>query len=143
MAIDNVDFAEVAWLDRRDLFPAHPYEYLNLLGYFEQAAIISTSFAEKYQLEPGDVITLNIEQQALEFVVVGILPYWPTQYPDEMPFFVVNLVYIYDQLPLIPYEVWLKMEDQAPGEAGSSKSVGVARLCDCPRCFFPDGPPAA
>ncbi len=114
MAIDNVDFAEVAWLDRRDLFPAHPYEYLNLLGYFEQAAIISTSFAEKYQLEPGDVITLNIEQQALEFVVVGILPYWPTQYPDEMPFFVVNLVYIYDQLPLIPYEVWLKMEDQAP-----------------------------
>ena len=30
-----------------------------------------------------------------------------------MPFFVANLDYIYDQVPLIPYEVWLKMKPDA------------------------------
>ncbi|MNI36958.1 FtsX-like permease family protein [compost metagenome] len=49
----------------------------------------------------------------MEFVIVGILPYWPSQYPDQTPFFITNLEYIYDQAPLIPYEVWLKMEPDA------------------------------
>ncbi|MGO4273944.1 FtsX-like permease family protein, partial [Paenibacillus sp. TAF58] len=36
MGIDNADFAKVAWF-RPDLFPAHPNQYLNLLGSYEQA----------------------------------------------------------------------------------------------------------
>src|SRR6185312_9541257 len=53
MGIDNVDFAKVAWF-RSDLFPAHPFKYLNFLGMYEQAAIIPSSVAEKYQLKLGD-----------------------------------------------------------------------------------------
>jgi putative ABC transport system permease protein len=49
----------------------------------------------------------------LDFVVVGILPYWPTQYPDQSPFVITNLDYLYDQLPIMPYEVWLKMKPDA------------------------------
>lgn len=112
MGIDNVDFAEVAWF-RSDLFPANPRLYLNLLGSYEQAVIITESFANRYQIKPGDLISIAIQQQMVEFVVVGILPYWPTQYPDQSPFFIANLDYIYDQTPIQPYEVWLKMKPGA------------------------------
>src|SRR5690606_27735923 len=97
-----------------DLFPAHPYLYLNLLGSYEQAVLIPENFAERYQLESGDLLSIVIEQQAIEFVVVGTIPYWPSLYPDESPFFIANIDYIYDQIPMIPYEVWIKMEEGAP-----------------------------
>ena len=111
-AIDNVDFADVAWM-RRDLFPAHPYAYLNLLGSYEQAAIIPDKFAEKNQLKPGDLMSLSVNQKSMELVVVGVLPYWPSQYPDDRPFVITNLDYIYDQGDTIPYDVWIKMEEGA------------------------------
>ncbi|GGI43240.1 hypothetical protein GCM10008018_01070 [Paenibacillus marchantiophytorum] len=112
MGIDNVDFAKVAWF-RPDLFPAPPHEYLNLLGTYEQAVIIPSNYASKYALKAGDLLSITIGQQPVEFVIVGILPYWPSQYPDQTPFFIANLDYIYDQAPLIPYEVWLKMNPDA------------------------------
>lgn len=112
MGIDNTDFAEVAWF-RNDLFPAHPRQYLNLLGAYEQAVIVPETFASRHQLKPGDLLSIAIQQQMVEFVIVGIVPYWPAQYPDQSPFFVANLDYIYDQSPITPYEVWLKMEPDA------------------------------
>ncbi|MFD2702262.1 FtsX-like permease family protein [Paenibacillus shunpengii] len=112
VGIDNVDFAEVAWF-RNDLFPAHPNRYLDLLGHYEGAVIIPSNLAEKYQLESGDIVSIALQEQMIEFVVFGILPYWPAQYPDQTPFFIANLDYIYDQVPMIPYEVWLKMEPDA------------------------------
>lgn len=111
-AIDNADFAGVAWL-RRDLFPAHPFAYLNLLGSYEQAAIIPEKFAEKNQLKPGDLMNLSVNQKTMELVIVGVLPFWPSQYPDERPFVIANLDYVYDQADTIPYDVWIKMEDGA------------------------------
>jgi len=112
VGIDNVDFAKVAWF-RNDLFPAHPYKYLDLLGKYEGAVLVSSKFADKYKLKTGDLVSIGIQGQAIEFVIFGIIPYWPAQYPDQMPFFIANLDYIYDQVPLIPYEVWLKMEPDA------------------------------
>ncbi|GGA21113.1 ABC transporter permease [Paenibacillus physcomitrellae] len=112
MGIDNVDFAKVAWF-RSDLFPIHPYNYLNFLGMNESAALIPSNLAEKYQLKPGDVISVSLQDQLVDFVVYGIIPYWPTEYPDKTPFVIANLDYIYDQVPLIPYEVWLKMKPDA------------------------------
>lgn len=81
MGIDNVDFSKVAWFDRMDLYPDPPFKYLNLLGYYEQAVIIPSTYAEQYHLKEGDLINISLEQQSIEFVVVGILPYWPSQYP--------------------------------------------------------------
>lgn len=112
MGIDNVDFSKVAWF-RNDLFPQHPYYYLNNLGMYEQAALIPSKVAEKYQLKLGDLISVGFPEGMLDFVIVGILPYWPSQYPDQSPFIITNLDYIYDQLPIIPYEVWLKMKPGA------------------------------
>jgi putative ABC transport system permease protein len=133
MGIDNVDFAKVGWF-RRDLFPAHPYEYLNLLGSYEQAVLISKPFGERYSLKPGDLLTISLQQQPVEFVVVGILPYWPSQYPDKMPFFIANLDYIYDQSPVQPYNVWLKMEDGAKTtplmEELQARNIGISSVKD-------------
>lgn len=112
MGIDNVDFAKVAWF-RKDLFPVHPYQYLNLLGSYDQAVIIPESFAQRSQLKPGDLISIAISQQQMEFVIVGVLPYWPSQYPDQKPFFIANLEYIFDQAQTMRYDVWLKMKDGA------------------------------
>ncbi|OBR64961.1 ABC transporter permease [Paenibacillus oryzae] len=112
LGIDNTDFSKVAWF-RDDLYPVHPFHYLANLGLYEHAAIIPTSVAEKYQLKLGDTISVGFTDGMLEFSVVGILPYWPTQYPDKSPFVIANLDYIFDQLPMIPYEVWLKMKPDA------------------------------
>ncbi|GIQ64185.1 hypothetical protein PACILC2_27530 [Paenibacillus cisolokensis] len=112
MGIDNVDFAKVAWF-RDDLYPVHPFYYLRNLGYYEHAAIIPKGVADKYQLKIGDKIEVGFADGMLEFGIVGILPYWPSQYPDKSPFVIANLDYIYDQLPIKPYEVWLKMKPGA------------------------------
>lgn len=133
MGIDNVDFAKVGWF-RRDLFKAHPYQYLNLLGSYEQAAIIPSTLAQKYQIKEGDLISVTVAGQQLEFVIVATLPYWPSQYPDQMPFVIANLDYIFDQASVIPYEVWLKMKDGAKVapilETLASKNIQTASVED-------------
>ncbi len=133
MGIDNVDFSKVFWY-RKDLFKVHPNAYLNLLGTYEQAVIIPTSFAEKHHIKEGDIISISIQQQQVEFVVVATVPYWPSQYPDQMPFFIANLDYIYDQAPVTPYEVWLKMKDGAKVapimEELAKKQIQIASVKD-------------
>lgn len=112
MGIDNKAFSEVAWFGD-NLLPIHQAYYLSYLGYFEQGAIIPQNVAEKYKLEVGDSVTAQFSEGQIEFFIVGIVPMWPSLYPDDAPFIVANLDYIYDQHPLIPYEVWLKVEDDA------------------------------
>ncbi|SEN13913.1 ABC transporter permease [Paenibacillus sp. OV219] len=112
VGIDNVDFAKVGWF-RNDLYPSHPYSYLKNLGLYEHAAIVPSKVAEKYQLKLGSPISVGLPDGVIDFVVVGIVPYWPSQYPDQSPFLIANLDYIYDQVPMIPYDVWLKMKPGA------------------------------
>lgn len=112
MGIDNVDFIKVGWF-REDLYPVHPQFYLANLGAAEHAAIIPSSVAEQYQLKLEDIVSIGFPDGMIDFTVVGILPYWPSQYPDQSPFVITNLDYIYDQLPIMPYEVWLKMKPDA------------------------------
>ncbi|HZG56308.1 ABC transporter permease, partial [Paenibacillus sp.] len=111
-AIQNVDFARTATFDPRD-YPVHPYQYLRLLGAYEQAALVSQSFAEAHGLKPGDSIQMNVRQTTISFIVVAVVPYWPALDPAASPFVVANLDYVYDQTPLVPYAVWLKMEPGA------------------------------
>jgi putative ABC transport system permease protein len=112
MGIDNVDFARVAWL-RKDMYPMNPFTYLSWLGKVPQGALISSNIADQFGLKPGDTVQTDLQDQTVEFVVIGIVPYWPSEYPDQAPFLVANLDYIYDQVPMIPYDVWLKMDPGA------------------------------
>ncbi|MBO9598806.1 MAG: ABC transporter permease, partial [Cohnella sp.] len=113
MGFDNVDFARVAWF-REDLYPHSPLKYLEWMGKFPNGAFISSNVAKKFDLKRGDIVRTVLQEQPIEFVIIDTLPYWPSQYPDQSPFLIANLDYIYDQVPLIPYDVWLKMEPGAP-----------------------------
>ncbi|RUS48394.1 ABC transporter permease [Cohnella sp. AR92] len=112
VGIDNVDFAQVAWF-RDDLYPANPYKYLALMGKSAEYSLISSNLAEKYNLKPGDEIAAVVQEQVVRFIVAAVLPYWPAQYPDKSPFLIANLDYIYDEAPMVPYDVWLKMDPDA------------------------------
>ncbi len=114
LGIDNADFAGAARF-REDLYPIHPYYYLDALGQIEQAALVSAGFAERYGVKEGDPLSVSVGygNEPVELVVVGIVPYWPSLYPDESPFIVANLEYVYQQIDKIPYEVWLRMENGA------------------------------
>ncbi|GGD58713.1 ABC transporter permease [Paenibacillus nasutitermitis] len=114
IGIDNAAFAKTAWL-REDLNPYHFYEYLDALGTAEQAVLVSEKFAKQNGLKEGDPLRILIgyDHVAVDFVVVGIVSYWPSLYPDTSPFFVANLDYIYQQIEKIPYEVWLNLEENA------------------------------
>ncbi|PWV98682.1 putative ABC transport system permease protein [Paenibacillus cellulosilyticus] len=114
VGIDNAEFAQAAWF-RNDLYAIHPYYYLDALGTAEQAVLVSQAFARKHGLKEGDPISLRVgyDNTAVDFVVVGIVPYWPSLYEDESPYFIANLDYIYQQIEKTPYEVWLNMDDGA------------------------------
>ncbi|MBP1996098.1 FtsX-like permease family protein [Paenibacillus eucommiae] len=135
VAIDNADFAKAAWF-REDLFPNHPYLYLDALGTAEQAVLVSEAFAGRYGLKEGDPlrITLGYDNVPVDFVVVGIVNYWPSLYPEESPFFVANLDYVYQQIEKIPYDVWLNLKEGAKLapvlETLAERGVSVARVDD-------------
>jgi putative ABC transport system permease protein len=133
MGIQNKDFALAASFER-SIYPVHPYQYLRLLGAYEQAALVSQKFAEAHGLKPGDSLTMTIRQTAVSFVIVGVVPYWPSLDPEASPFVVANLDYVYDQTPLVPYAVWLRMEPGAKVapllEAMREKGLGVASVRD-------------
>ncbi|GAA0350029.1 ABC transporter permease [Bacillus horti] len=110
MGIDVQDFAEVGWFKRTTL-PAHQNVYLNALGQEESAVIVSQQAAERHGLSPGDSVRLTINRTSVDFVIVAVIPYWPSLYPQEMPFFIGNLNYFQDMAPLAPYEVWMSVEE--------------------------------
>jgi putative ABC transport system permease protein len=114
VGIDNADFAMTAWF-RRDMYPLHPYRYLDALGIDERAALVAEPFADRHGLKPGDPLRVAIgyDDEPIDFVVVGTVPYWPSLYPDEGPFIVANLDYIFFEIEKIPYAVWLSMDDGA------------------------------
>jgi putative ABC transport system permease protein len=112
MGIDVEDFAHVGWF-KREILPGHQNLYLNALGQEESALIVSQQAAERHGLQIGDGIRLTVNRTSVDFTIYAIIPYWPTFYPNEMPFYIGNLNYIQNEAPLAPYEVWLKMEEDA------------------------------
>lgn len=117
MAIDPVEFAEVAWW-RPGLNPFPRNAYLNLLVRYPEGVLLSREFMEENQLKAGDWVSLAIQRQPVEFFVLGAVDFWPTLYPTkEKPFFVANLNYVQQQYVLEPYNVWLKLEKGASLQA--------------------------
>ena len=122
MGVIADEFAETAWF-RSDLLPHNFYEYLNLLASDSRAVLVSTSLAEKLGVQVGDFITVTMPtcKEKMDCVVFAIIDYWPTFNPNisetksvnSVPaeFMVGNLDYMYKELVLDPYDVWLKLED--------------------------------
>lgn len=144
MGIIPNEFGQVAWF-RPDLLKPHWYRYLNLMAHHPTAALVSTSFKEKYDVKLGDSLWLNWGGQGyLEVVVYEFIDYWPTFNPNPEnteaanpgdPFLVVaNLSYIQDQMALEPYEVWIKKTPDATSEQLykdiENKKLKISKLQD-------------
>ena len=115
MAITTDEFAKVAWF-RPQLLPYHWYEYLNLLADVPNGVLLSSSF-KKQNIKVGDEITLKVAKQEVSVIVCDFIDYWPSYMPNvidgtgeksENNLIVANYGYIFNNIPIKPYEVWIK-----------------------------------
>ncbi|MRH42506.1 FtsX-like permease family protein [Aquibacillus halophilus] len=117
MAIEPKKFGQTAWF-KPTLLPHHWYEYLNLIASEPSAALISKSVSTSLGVKEGDYITLQWDgSDSAEFVVYGIVDYWPSFNPLEIKednanptLIVTNLSYVQNLMGLEPYQAWLKVK---------------------------------
>jgi putative ABC transport system permease protein len=129
IGIDRLDFPLVAhWRD--DYASQSLGALMNGLGANPNGILLSSGYMRELGLGTNDKVTLQLidygEARAVSFVVVGALSYFPTVYPEDGPFFVANLDYLFEtQGGEFPYEVWLDVE---PGTTREQVELGVATL---------------
>lgn len=110
MGIIPHEFGEVAWFDER-LLPFHWYEYLNMMSENPNVVYVSTSLKEKLDIMEGDSVKLKWGNGLyVNFVVYGFIDYWPAYIPNDGGLIVANLDYMNANMPVEPYEVWIKKE---------------------------------
>jgi putative ABC transport system permease protein len=111
MALNPHEFARVTWY-RDGLLDHHINSYLNLLVARPGGALIEEGAAERAQLRPGDMISLQFRgvSDPIEFQILAPVKYWPTLDPTSNSFIVVDIDYLRSVLPIEPYSVWLKMK---------------------------------
>ena len=117
------EFGRVAWF-RPDLLPAHWYAYLNVLSQDPRAVLLSSSFREEHDIEPGQSVWFSWEKQTyVEGIVYAFVDYWPAFNPIPTSrqaaapkLLVANLDYVHAKMALEPYSVWLKKRPGATSE---------------------------
>jgi putative ABC transport system permease protein len=131
LGVDRVDFPQVAFF--RDDFASEPLVALmNRLASDPSALLVDRGTWERFNLNTGDQVELTVrlaERQRLPFIVAGFLEYFPTLYPEDGPFFLANLEYIFESSGgLQPYDVWLRTGPEADSRAivAGVQSLGVA-----------------
>lgn len=122
LGIDRIDFAGVAFF-RPDFALNEPLGgVLNRLAVDRANILVSRNFLARQGLAVGDPLRLTVgaagELADINFTVAGQLDLFPTQYPQDGPFFVANLEYVHEQLGgTFPYSVWLATGAEADGQA--------------------------
>lgn len=116
LGIDRAQFGRASWW--RDDFSAEPLGALmNRLALNPMGVLVSRSFVEETGLLVGDDLFLIVEgvSRPIRFSIVGVLAYFPTLYPEAGHFFVGNLDHIYATIGKRPYDIWVKLfEDAEP-----------------------------
>lgn len=123
MAVEPDKFAKTAWF-RDDLLPAQWYNYCNALTNYSSGVLISRSMASKYDLGNGDELSVNWSgNDPMKVTVLAVIDYWPGINPNETlingskkDFCVLNYNYVYNNTELEPYEVWLRLKENATSE---------------------------
>lgn len=123
MGIVPSQFGKTAWF-RTDLLPYHWYNYLNMMTKNPNALLLSTSFKKKYGVKLGDEININLGKSgAVQGIACAFIDYWPTYNPHQVKddklqqdLIVGNLDYIQSNMPIEPYEVWIKKKDGATSQ---------------------------
>ncbi len=121
MAIEPKDFGQTAWFKTQLTSPHHWFAYLNLLAQEPSSVLISESVARRLDVRAGDNITMRWSgTEQAQFVVYGVINYWPSFNPNredgenQDPMLVVaNLSYVQTSIGLEPYNVWMKLSENA------------------------------
>jgi putative ABC transport system permease protein len=121
LGLDRTDFPAVACF-RPDFAAGESLGGLmNRLAMDPANLLASRGFLERHGMAVGDPLRLTVsaagESQELDFIVAGVLDLFPTVYPQDGPFFVANLEYLYEGLgDTFPYDVWLATGPSVPPE---------------------------
>jgi putative ABC transport system permease protein len=121
LGVDRVDFPSVAFF-RSDFASGEVMAGLmNRLAVDRANLLVSRGFLARHGLGVGDPLRLTVgvagEFQEIDFFVAGPLDLFPSLYPQDGPFFVANLDYVFERLGgTFPYNVWLATDPAVPGE---------------------------
>ena len=132
VGVDRMDFPGVAFF-RRDFAPDSLGGLMNLLALDSRALLVERGFLAHNALNVGDPLRLELtmtgERRTVEFVVAGMLDLFPTQYPEDGPFFIGNLDYAFQQMgDEYPYDVWLTTDGERPSEEVVADLRGIGFL---------------
>ena len=128
LGIDRLDFGRVAFF-RSDFARTSLGGLMNRLAADESAVLVPTSFLTEHGLQVGDMINLRVtlyqEGYDLPVVIAGVSDLFPMLYPEDGPFFVANLDFLFERMGgERPYDVLLRT---SPG--ADTKQI-VTRLED-------------
>jgi putative ABC transport system permease protein len=112
MGVDRIDFGRVGFF-RRDFAPASLGALMNALAVRDDAVLVSRELFDR-GIEVGDRIPIHLpvgSAPTVDFAVGGVIDLFPFLYPEDGPFFVANLNFIYDNVGgVYPYDVWLRTD---------------------------------
>ena len=138
MAIDRLDFPQVAWF-RYDFSAEHLGGLMNRLALFPEGILVSQQFLENNFLQIGDPIAIEVVTDIgatvrTSFTVAGTYHYFPTIYDDEVVV-IGNLEYLFSYFGLpMPHQIWLRtrpgIEGQAILQAVSSLGLDTIKQAD-------------
>jgi putative ABC transport system permease protein len=132
LGIDRAEFPAVAFF-RGDFAQRESLgSLMNHLALKSANILVSRDFLAQNTLKIGDPLKLTINAagdfKTIDFTVAGALDLFPTLYPQDGPFFIANLEYIFEQMGgLYPYDVWLATDRSANGEqiAAEVRALGI------------------
>jgi hypothetical protein len=98
-------------------------------------AIVDHDFLEKAHVEVGDEVLLSVASSAVPVKVIGSADYFPTLYPDEKSFAVVDLVRLMDYINSRttsrakgPNELWIRLVDTRPEDVSTGVLSPLAAI---------------
>jgi putative ABC transport system permease protein len=132
LGIDRAEFPAVAFF-RSDFANREALgSLMNRLALNRANILVGRDFLAQNNLKIGDPLKLSINAagdfKTVDFTVTGVLELFPTLYPQDGPFFIGNLEYIFEQMGgLYPYDVWLTTDRSISGEqiAQDVRALGI------------------
>ena len=146
MCIEPGKFSQTAWF-RDDLLPVHWWNYCNALVECQSGVIASRSWEEK-GVQMGDTITVRWSgNDPVQLTVIAFVDYWPSLNPNETvvindrtgetaikDFLICNYNYVRKLVDFEPYQIWLKLKDDATSEQLyadiAEKNIKLQRITD-------------
>ncbi len=121
LGVDRVDLTHVAYF-RPDFANNESLGGLmNRLAVQRDNLLVSSDFMQRHSLQVGDPLLLTVgaagDFAEVSFIIAAPIDLFPTQYPQDGPFFVGNLDYIHEGLGgTYPYNVWVNTDASIPSQ---------------------------